>query len=79
MYDMMRYTDLVHNWREYASQNPNQRSGQAAFNSVFIDEPEIANAIRATDFDPFYRDDLLPEFWMRVYSLMYFGEDGEGA
>lgn len=42
------------------------RIGQNAFNSLHTIKPEIANALRATDFDPFYVDDNLYEFIAEV-------------
>jgi hypothetical protein len=38
----------------YASANPSQRYGQAAFNYIHAKYPVIANELRGTDLDPFY-------------------------
>lgn len=49
---------------------PHWRPGQAAFNTVFLREPEIADAIRGTSADPFYNDDNLDAFWTEVMMLL---------
>lgn len=46
----------------YAADNPSQRRGQAFFNALYQVRPEIANAIRGTTLDPFYRDERIPAF-----------------
>lgn len=45
------------------------REGQRAFNELYQDEPEIADAIRGTEYDPFYLDERLPAFLARVAVL----------
>ncbi len=47
----------------YRMDNPAQRAGQAAFNTLAAVHPEIADKVTA-DFrvDPFYDDDRLPRF-----------------
>lgn len=44
-----------------------QRPGQWAFNVLAAARPELADAVRGTDVDPFHRDDRLPELlaWVR--------------
>ena len=42
------------------------RSGQVAFNELFRTDPEIANLIRGTEFDPFYDDEKLEAFYEKV-------------
>ena len=39
-----------------------QRLGQAAFNMLQQERPELAGKLRATDIDPFYSDHELPAF-----------------
>lgn len=38
------------------------RKGQALFNALFVAAPILADMIRGTDTDPFYRDDRIPAF-----------------
>ena len=47
-------------------QNPGLRNGQALMNALREWSPQLYQDITATDADPFYRDDLIPAFWMRV-------------
>ena len=42
------------------------RMGQHAFNTLHEVAPELANKVRATDVDPFYRDDRINKFWQFV-------------
>lgn len=46
-----------------------QRRGQRAFNELYEQDREIADAIRATEFDPFYDDSRLDAFHARVAQL----------
>lgn len=39
-----------------------ERKGQAFFNELLVVRPDIAEAVRGTYLDPFYRDDRLEEF-----------------
>lgn len=43
------------------------RKGQHYFNSLPVD---IADQIVGTDVDPFYNDDLIPAFLLKVQELM---------
>lgn len=45
------------------------RAGQAAYNDLYMSDPETANAITGTDADPFYDDSRLPAFYARVQEL----------
>jgi hypothetical protein len=47
----------------YLAERPSQRSGQAHFNWLFLEYPDLADRIRG-DFvlDPFHVDDKLPAF-----------------
>lgn len=53
------------------------RHGQHIFNSLYNLEPEIANKIRGTRFDPFYNDEKIPLFWCRLFELINGEEDEE--
>lgn len=50
----------------YRAHRPHQRIGQAFFNSLFEQVPEIADAIRATPDDPFYDNSRVARFLNRV-------------
>ena len=52
-----------------------QRIGQKAFNDLYESNPKIADAIRGTEYDPFYVDDRLPEFYAKVKELMSGNEE----
>lgn len=45
------------------------RAGQEAFNQLASSDPEIAEEIRGTPFDPFYDDSRMPAFCERVAEL----------
>ena len=45
------------------------RQGQIAFNELYATEPDIANSIRGSEFDPFYDDEKLEAFFERVAEL----------
>jgi hypothetical protein len=45
------------------------RAGQRAFNELYDEDPVTADAIRGTEFDPFYLDERLPAFHARVEEL----------
>lgn len=42
---------------------PEQRQGQMAFNLLTVMHPVLAERIRGSVRDPFYRDERLPEFF----------------
>lgn len=44
-------------WGEYQAGNPHQRQGQALFNALHWERPNLANKIRGTHLDPFHRDE----------------------
>lgn len=46
----------------YAKVNPGQRRGQAYFNALYRFRSDIANELRGSSVDPFYRDDRIPSF-----------------
>lgn len=43
-----------------------QREGQAAFNALFLVRPDIANKIRGTEYDPYYEDERLDSFYIKL-------------
>jgi hypothetical protein len=43
--------------------HPEERIGQASFNVLVESRPDLSELIRTTDLDPFYNDDVLPEFY----------------
>lgn len=68
---MKNSSTILANMMHEASKIPDdQRAGQHAFNVVYEKYPSIANKARATDLDPFYKDDRLPRFWMFVSSQL---------
>ncbi|NCW78538.1 MAG: hypothetical protein EBV64_11400 [Oxalobacteraceae bacterium] len=46
-----------------------ERYGQAFFNVLHLEYPAIANAIRSTPYDPFFKEDVSPETMQRVLAL----------
>lgn len=46
-----------------------ERLGQAFFNIIHIGYPQIANAIRSTPYDPFFREYVSMETMQRVIEL----------
>lgn len=55
----------------HAYRNPELgwRHGQAAFNILARHRPDISERIRTTRLDPFYRNDVLGEFYQKVAEL----------
>ncbi len=49
--------------KELRDQPSGYRVGQAAFNVLHDLSPELANAVRSTELDPFYEDQKLGEFY----------------
>lgn len=45
------------------------RAGQRAFNDLARSDPQTAERIRGTEFDPFYDDTRLPAFRRRIREL----------
>jgi hypothetical protein len=47
----------------YAAQsNPEQRTGQSAFNALHSVRPDLADRVRGTIIDPFYDDEKFMDF-----------------
>ena len=59
--DVMRY---------YREVRGDQRYGQAFFNYLETVYPEAADVIRGTPCDPFYRNYVDMETWLKVYELV---------
>jgi hypothetical protein len=47
-------------------EHPTWRTGQAYFNALYTLYPEVADAVRATDADPFYQDSRLDAFFEAI-------------
>lgn len=45
---------------------PHLRRGQAAFNTLWEERPDLAELVRGSDIDPYYRDELLDRFILWV-------------
>lgn len=44
------------------SNHKNWRYGQTLYNELYKIKPDLANKIRCTDYDPFYKDSDIPVF-----------------
>lgn len=58
--------------QEYATlklEDPTIRFGQVYFNCLWEFRPSIANAIRATEFDPFHKDEVHPSIHVHIEGL----------
>ena len=53
----------------YVSVKDEQRFGQAVFNYLYLVRPDIADKIRATEYDPFHRTFVDDVIWARIESL----------
>lgn len=56
-----QYADFFAKVCDYAFANPHIRIGQAYFNMLEDVNPELANGLRGTDLDPFYRESVSEE------------------
>lgn len=73
---MLKFKDYKNCW-DIASKPECYRVGQWAFNFVYDTYPDIANKLRATEFDPFYRDERLTAFWAEVERLYNANRESE--
>ena len=48
---------------QYATENPEQRFGQAAFNTLLFCRPDLSEQVRGSNLDPFYVRDLGDKRW----------------
>lgn len=62
----MTYGEFLNTVTLSAREHPDWRRGQIAFNTLNQFRPDLAAGIRTTGLDPFYRDEVLPEFWVWV-------------
>lgn len=67
---MSAYANYQEQVRRYRIDNPNQRDGQAHFNTLCDVRLDIANGISGGPADPFYLDVRLPEFHKVVAARM---------
>lgn len=67
---MNPYADFLSAAAQYHRDHPQQRRGQAYFNTYAITYPAQANRIRGTVSDPFNRDDRSGAFLAAVASDM---------
>jgi hypothetical protein len=51
---------------DYARAHKSQRRGQAYFNALAEQQPEMADRIRGTPDDPFYDDERIEPFFNRI-------------
>jgi hypothetical protein len=65
---MDKHTKFLFLLADYMEKNPRQRYGQAVFNLMYSIEAYIADRYRATEYDPFYRDDKAPLFVKKCLS-----------
>jgi len=47
--------------KEHIKDYPHIREGQAFFNLLYDVDPEVAESIRATKYDPFHLSNILPK------------------
>jgi hypothetical protein len=45
-------------------EHPEQRPGQAAYNTLAVLHPDLAEQVHGTERDPFYIDKRLPAFFL---------------
>ncbi len=55
--------------RAHAYQQKGLRRGQSLFNALYDSNPDIANKIRGTEKDPFYKNHLESVFLFEVEKL----------
>lgn len=63
---MATFADFMTACRANKRRHPEWRGGQAAFNTLREIRPELAEELRGTEFDPFYRDELVGAFFGQV-------------
>ena len=59
----MTLTDLVLMVKVAGDENPEWRYGQTVFNVLQVYRPEMAESIRGTCLDPFYKREDDTHFW----------------
>lgn len=64
---LQEYAKLIQALDIMAALRPDHiRRGQALFNALHELRPYIADVIRTTAADPFYRDDKIPDFYEAI-------------
>lgn len=53
--------------------HPEWRRGQTYFNVLYDLDPDLANEVRGTEFDPFYNDSICPDFARWLYEKVDHG------
>lgn len=66
--DVVRWLAVQELANEMRRDYPDWRHGQTLFNALHSVDPDLANAIRGTDADPFYRDERIAAFNQAVMS-----------
>jgi len=63
-----RYQEFLRVAVEYRKAHPQQLLGQAYFNALSQFDHDAAEAIRSTPLDPFFGNEVLPDFraWLRA-------------
>lgn len=62
-----QYDDMVRHVALTRHEYPSLRYGQYTFVVLYERFPNIAEQISDTEYDPFYRNDLLPLFYRRLH------------
>ena len=60
--------------QKWLSEYPEWRRGQTLFNALNATFPEIADGLRATDVDPFHRDDRYGACWDHIVKVLQTDE-----
>lgn len=61
---VVTFSDFVVAVADFMGRRPESwRAGQTAFNLLVQVNPTVAEMVRGSDFDPFYRDDRLVDFY----------------
>lgn len=64
-----QFGKLLRSMTDYRDDHQEQRQGQAYFNALYQEYPEIADRIRTTPADPFYRDERIELFLTTLYAM----------
>lgn len=63
----MRFSEFADFVNAFTGERPeHQRLGQWAANLLFESHPDIADEIRTSGVDPFFRDDRIPAFLCKL-------------
>ena len=60
------FSEFVREYTHATERHPSWRRGQAAFNTLSSLHPDLAEKVRGTAIDPFYRDEIGTRFWAFV-------------